>query len=453
MNTRNSGSILAALSALLILVLGAGLMTLNPAGITAGLRDVQHQAFVNIQPAANAAPAGDLVPVNIPQIDTGIWAQNAAALWPELLYLFVAGALLVFLLARARPIWAVLFTIVAIAAAVGGSWLLFMRQHLFIEVLMPVLVLGIALLIALLLRNAFAPRRPGAVRVASIEPAAEVAPPIAVRPPLISRSRTVTYLACELRGITDVDRTLDASETMTLLESSANPLLAAVTQQRGTLVYASGDRFAAVWNGSDDDAEHAMHACEAALRMLAALTELKDQRGEGTPYDPVQMAIGIATGPAVFASAASAPGAPNTYSVIGNCTKVADLLSRLSARYGPAILVDEETQKLTDQTYAVLEVDSIAADPDGKATHIYALYGNPLVKASPKFRALSSFHDHLFQAIRQKRWSDARTLIEQCNNLSGAIPQLYDLHLARIGWYESHPPAADWDGAFRPPIA
>ena len=43
MNNRNSGSILAALSALLILVLGAGLMTLNPAGLTAGLRDVQHR--------------------------------------------------------------------------------------------------------------------------------------------------------------------------------------------------------------------------------------------------------------------------------------------------------------------------------------------------------------------------------------------------------------------------
>ncbi|MFL6689360.1 MAG: adenylate/guanylate cyclase domain-containing protein [Alphaproteobacteria bacterium] len=453
MTTRNSGSVLAALSALLILVLGAGLMTLNPAGITAGLRDVQHQGFVNIQPTANAAPAGDLVPVNVAQIDTRIWAQNAAALWPELLYLFVAGALLVFLLARARPIWAALFAIVAIVAAVGGSWLLFMRQHLFIEVLMPVLVLGIALLIALLLRSAFAPRRPSPVRVVSPEIEPQVMPPAPVRPPLISRSRTVTYLACELRGIADPGGTLDASETMALLESSANPLLAAITQQRGTLVDVSGDRFAAVWNGSDDDAEHATHACEAALKMLATLTELKDQHGEGPPYDPVQIAIGIATGPVIFASAANAAGAPNTHSVVGNCTRMADLLSRLSARYGPAILLDEETQKLTDKTFAVLEIDTVAADPDGKAMRIYALYGNPLVRASPKFRALSSFHDHLFQAIRQKRWSDARTLIEQCNNLSGASPQLYDLHLARIGWYESHPPAADWDGAFRPPIA
>jgi hypothetical protein len=26
---------------------------------------------------------------------------------------------------------------------------------------------------------------------------------------------------------------------------------------------------------------------------------------------------------------------------------------------------------------------------------------------------------------------------------------MYDLHMARIAYYETHPPGADWDGAFR----
>jgi adenylate cyclase len=26
---------------------------------------------------------------------------------------------------------------------------------------------------------------------------------------------------------------------------------------------------------------------------------------------------------------------------------------------------------------------------------------------------------------------------------------MYDLHLARIAWYEKHPPGENWDGAFR----
>jgi adenylate cyclase len=271
-----------------------------------------------------------------------------------------------------------------------------------------------------------------------------------VRPRRPAERRTVTYLACRLRGIGGSDSALEPGGAMTLLDSAVTPMLEAAAQQRGTVVYASGNRFAAVWNApSSDDEEHAVHACEAALRMLASFTGLKDSHGEGTPYDPLQLGIGIATGPAVV----SDPGNRNGgYAVIGDCADIADRLSECSGRYGPAILVSEETRNAAEKTFALLEIDTLALRPDGKPMKVYALYGNPLVRASPKFRALSSFHDHLFQAIRAQRWSDARTLIGQCNNLSGAIPQLYDLHLARIGWYESHPPPPDWDGAFRPPV-
>jgi hypothetical protein len=43
-------------------------------------------------------------------------------------------------------------------------------------------------------------------------------------------------------------------------------------------------------------------------------------------------------------------------------------------------------------------------------------------------------------------------LLEQCRNLSGAIPQVYDLQRARVDWYEGHAPPQDWDGAFHPPV-
>jgi adenylate cyclase len=76
--------------------------------------------------------------------------------------------------------------------------------------------------------------------------------------------------------------------------------------------------------------------------------------------------------------------------------------------------------------------------------------GDRGVLVSPKFRALTVFHDHLFQAIRKQNWRQARDLISQCRRLSGANQALYDLHLARITYYERNPPGMDWDGAFRP---
>ena len=47
-------------------------------------------------------------------------------------------------------------------------------------------------------------------------------------------------------------------------------------------------------------------------------------------------------------------------------------------------------------------------------------------------------------------WQKARELVEQCRKLSGASQKLYDLHLARIAYFEANPPSQDWDGAFRP---
>jgi adenylate cyclase len=78
------------------------------------------------------------------------------------------------------------------------------------------------------------------------------------------------------------------------------------------------------------------------------------------------------------------------------------------------------------------------------------MLGNPVMRASPKFRALTVFHDHIFQALRKQQWHKARELIAQCRRLSGASQKLYDLHLARIAYFEKHPPGENWDGAFRP---
>jgi adenylate cyclase len=449
MSARYSGSITAAFVALLVLLIMAALMTINPAGITAALRGLQFAAFDRIAGGVSAAPsANDLTALYTSNFDTGVWASNASALWPQLLFLLIAGCLLILLLARLRALWAGIFTVLAIAAAFAGSWLLFARQQFFLDALSPSIALAMPFVFGALVSNAMAPRRP--LRVVADAPAeapVATAVPLVSRPRLQAQSRMVTYLIGHLHGI-GASNGLDASGVQTLLDGTLAPMLDAVASQKGSISYAAGGRFAAVWNGAGDDSDHATHACEAALRMLASLTQLKDAHGEGTPYDALEIGIGIATGTAVVGSLEGR----GDLSVSGECTEIADLLSELSTRYGPAIIVSEDTRNAAEKNFALLEVDTIAVGTGGKPMKVYALYGNPLVRASPKFRALSSFHDHLFQAIRAQRWNDAHTLIDQCNNLSGAIPQLYNLHLARVGWYETHPPPQDWDGAFRPPI-
>jgi adenylate cyclase len=241
--------------------------------------------------------------------------------------------------------------------------------------------------------------------------------------------------------------TLEPDDLVRLARDVKKPLQDAISACGGTTSSSGGDTLVATWNALREDADSAAHACDAALRASAALRETQDQHGEGTPYEKLNIEIGVATGRAVISGDGSERSPLVT---IGHCIARAEQLSALCGRYGAVILIDQATRDAVEQSFAVLELDSVVA-PTGAAS-IYALYGNPVVRASPRFQALSLCNDHLYRAVREQRWADARTVAQECRNLSGAIPSLYDRQLARVDWYEQHPPPSNWDGAFHPPV-
>jgi adenylate cyclase len=443
----------ALLISLLVLVAGAGALVLNPVGLTATIHSFEFQGIQRLFPAVSgASPAAPLIATTNINIGTPPWQGNAAALWPQLFFVLVAGLTIVALLSRGRYMLAAFFTLLVIAAAIGVDWLLFTRAHLFVPVLAACFVLVLVWAIGFLAAGLQPARREGANRVSPDRPyAAEIATESPARtaklPEAKGERRTVTYLACRIGGLSELVGALEPGGVAGLTQGIVEPAIEVVAACGGTLISANGGRLAAVWISSDGS-DQVTQACDAALRMSAAVTQVQDQHGEGTPYERLLMGIGMATGAAVVIGNG---GNRDHAAVVGDCVERADELSLLGRRYGPTILIDAATRDAVEPNFATLEIDAVALSAGG-ATKIYALYGNPLVRASPKFRALSTFHDHLFQAIREQRWADARALIEQCGKLSGAIPTLYDLHLARIGWYESHPPPKEWDGAFEPPI-
>jgi adenylate cyclase len=205
----------------------------------------------------------------------------------------------------------------------------------------------------------------------------------------------------------------------------------------------TADGFAAFWNAPLEDADHALHACEAAQGIATMASRIKEILPQG-----VEIGVGIATGP-VIAGGFGGHGRTG-YSVHGEAVALAGRLQALTHQYGAALIVADETRRAAERGFAFLELDTIAAGRSDPPVTLHALLGNPAARASPKYRALSVFHDHIFQAIRKQHWQMARDLIAQCRRLSGASQKLYDLHLARIAYFEKNPPGEKWDGAFRP---
>lgn len=441
----------ALIIGLLVLFAAGAAMILNPVGLTGGIHAFEYQTLQRLFPsAAAAAPPAPLIATIDTNLGAAPWLANAAALWPQLLFALVAGLIVVALLSRNRSVLAGLFTVLAIAAALALNWLMFTRAHLSAPALAACFVLALTFALGILAAGLQPASREPPPRVSAkpngVAPVA--AQPIAADLPEVhGERRTVSCLVCRIAGLSGLAETLDPDSLLRLARDTLHPAQAAAAACGGAIVQSKSDVLKLVWNAEHETADPAAHACDAALRISAAMRDIQEQHGEGTPYDRLHLEIGIGTGPAVFAGEASQR---MPFALHGACIDRAEQLSALCERYGAVILIDRATRDAVEQNFAVLEVDSVETSA-GSST-LYALYGNPVVRASPRFHALSACNDRLFRALRERRWADARAEAAQCRELSGAIPALYDCQLARLDWYEQHPPPDDWDGAFRPPI-
>jgi adenylate cyclase len=265
-------------------------------------------------------------------------------------------------------------------------------------------------------------------------------------------TRTITYLVCGVRGLAGLAASLreNPKAFTRIMQQMMTPLMDQALAHGGTIDRLTADGFTAFWNAPLDDADHALHACEAASGMSVMASRISEEIAlEGGPgMPPLEIGVGVATG-AVIAGGFGGAGRMG-YSVNGGVVQLAGQIQALSPQYGPAVIVAENTLMAASRAFAFLEVDYIATGAQDVPVRLYALLGNPVVRASPKFRALIAFHEHIFVSLQHQQWSKARALIAQCRNLSGASQKLYDLHLTRIGYFESNPPGPDWDGAFRP---
>jgi adenylate cyclase len=265
-------------------------------------------------------------------------------------------------------------------------------------------------------------------------------------------TRNVTYLVCHIRSYTALAQSFldDPSALSDLTRRILSPLADAVLEHSGAIDCVTPGGLGAFFNAPLDDAEHAIHACACAQRMMKALEQVNrilsdERRADGKTYPPVTIGIGIHSGPAIAGNFGTQ--ARPDYRVAGRVPAFAHLIERMSSIYGPAIIVSDGTRKLADRQFAFLEVDLVTTDKDNDPLKLYALLGDPQLRASPQFRALQTFHEHIFEAYRAQQWDKARELLEQCRKLSAASPGLYDLYEKRIARHEAQPPSGLWNGA------
>lgn len=126
--------------------------------------------------------------------------------------------------------------------------------------------------------------------------------------------REVTVLFADIRGFTPLSARTPPTELVTLLNQHFDVIISRIMDNGGIVNKFAGDAVMALWNAPDDQADHALLACRAALQAQDGLDALSDS--------PVaRWGFGISTGVALAGNVGS--GKRLEYTVIGDSVNLA----------------------------------------------------------------------------------------------------------------------------------
>lgn len=390
----------------------------------------------------------------VEQVMTGTYLTRPDwTLGAELAAFAVLGFVLILLLPKLGALAGAIVCLCAIGLGVGIGWYSYSAARILVDPVYPAVIVLLIYMTSSLLNflNSEAQRRqirsafgqylsPALVEQLADEPH---------RLRLGGETREMTLLFCDIRGFTAISEAHrdDPQALTSLINRILTPLTAEILDRTGTIDKYMGDCIMAFWNAPLDDRDHARHACEAALAMIAALERVNAARlAEDPEAVPVGVGVGLNTGECVVGNMGS--DQRFDYSVLGDAVNLAARLEGLSRSYGAPIVVGETTRADLNGDFAFLELDRVAVKGRTEAATIYALMGEGALARDSAFLDLCAAHARMLTRYRAQDWDGAQAALDVCMDMPHAIHELYDLYAERVSLYSFDPPPRDWDGVF-----
>lgn len=383
------------------------------------------------------------------------WAEGA-----ELLLMGICGLVLIITLTKLGAVWGALLAGMVVTAAIGVSWLGFVRYGLLIDPVYASLAIGMVYLTLSLGRYIATEREKQQVRHAFshyMSPA--LVDELAANPQKLKlggEMKEMTVLFCDIRGFTTISEGLNAEELTGFINRFLTPMTDIILRERGTIDKYMGDAIMAFWNAPLDDEEHALHGCKAALHMFTRLESLNREREEealrlGTRHIPIHIGAGLNSGEMCVGNMGS--DQRFDYSVLGDDVNLASRLEGQSKTYGVDIVLGEKTHDKVPGL-ATLELDLITVKGKTKPVRIFALLGDETLAQDKGFLAFLETYQHMLAAYRAQQFDKAAAQLQEVRkhyvSLSGkfALEGVLELYEERLKEFQQHPPAKDWDGVY-----
>jgi adenylate cyclase len=162
--------------------------------------------------------------------------------------------------------------------------------------------------------------------------------------------RHMTVLFSDLRGFTTMSEKGTPEEVVSQLNQLFTRMVAVVFAHRGTIDKFVGDMVMALYGAPLDDEDHADHAVQTALAMIATLQQLNEEWARaGKPR--LDIGVGINTGDMIAGNVGSE--SIMSYTVIGDAVNLGARLESLNKDYGTRIIISESTRERLKGRYDI----------------------------------------------------------------------------------------------------
>ena len=200
--------------------------------------------------------------------------------------------------------------------------------------------------------------------------------------------RDMTVLFSDIRGFTTLTEKGQPEEIVHMLNEYFTRMVEIVFRHKGTVDKFVGDMVMALFGAPLDDPQHADHAVEAALDMLAELRQLNEKWVADGLDVKVDIGIGVNTGPMIAGNIGS--DQIMSYTVIGDAVNLGSRLESLNKQYSTHIIISDETrQRLTGQ-YVFRPLGDVVVKGKTKPVAIFEVVGRsapdtiaPIADAAP----------------------------------------------------------------------
>jgi adenylate cyclase len=198
----------------------------------------------------------------------------------------------------------------------------------------------------------------------------------------------------------------------------------------------------AFWGAPIEDHDHARHAVETGMRMVASLGRInQDFKNRGWPE--IRIGVGINTGEMNVGNMGSE--FRMAYTVLGDAVNLGSRLEGLTKSYGVSIMVSESTRAAVPE-FAYRELDKVRVKGKDEPVAIFEPLGLKGEIGKSQKDELQLYRQAI-KLYREKQWDMAELNFINLQKMS-ASPILYKVYADRVAKYRENPPGKDWDGVF-----